>query len=83
MANKRDTVTYELREGNKIVYFGTSDDPERREQEHREAGKNFSKLKVTSRKMTEDSAKKKEAARLAIYRKNQGKNPKYNEDSDG
>jgi len=83
MANKRDTVTYELREATKIVYFGTTDDPKRREQEHREAGKNFSKLKVTSRKMTEDGAKKKEAARLAIYRKNQGKNPKYNEDSDG
>ena len=83
MANKRDTVTYELREGNKIVYLGTTNDPVQREQEHREAGKKFSKLKVTSRKMTDDGAKKKEAARLAIYRRNQGKNPKYNEDSDG
>ena len=40
-------------------------------------------MNVTSKKMTEDGAMKKEANRLETYRKNQGKNPMYNKDSDG
>ena len=80
---KHDTVTYELKEGNKVVYVGTTNDPERREQEHQESGKNFKKMTITSRRMTEDGAKKKEQERLETYRKNQGENPKYNKDSDG
>lgn len=80
---KRDTVTYELKKGNKVVYVGTTNDPERREREHRDSGKDFGHLKITSRKMTEKGAKKKEEERLATYRKNRGKNPKYNKDSDG
>lgn len=83
MPKKRDTVTYELKQGNKLVYVGTTNDPERREQEHRKAGKKFGNLAVTSKKMTEDGAMKKESERLSTYRKNQGKNPKYNKDSDG
>lgn len=83
MAKKRETVTYELKDGNKVLYVGTTNDPERREQEHKDDGKRFKKLNITSKKMTEDGAMKKEADRLAKYRKNQGKNPKYNEDSDG
>ncbi|WP_293654046.1 GIY-YIG nuclease family protein [Thiolapillus sp.] len=83
MAKKQDTVTYELKQGNKVVYVGTTNDPERREQQHREDGKKFGHMNVTSRRMTEDGAKKKETDRLATYRKNQGRNPKYNKDSDG
>ena len=83
MTEKRDTVTYELKCGNKVVYVGTTNDPERREAEHERQGKNFTKLNVTSRKMTDTGAKKKEAERLKTYRKNQGKNPLYNEDPDG
>jgi predicted GIY-YIG superfamily endonuclease len=83
MTKKRETVTYELKNGNEVVYVGTTNDPERREQEHRDAGKKFGGMNVTSKKMTDDGAKKKEAERLATYRKNQGKNPKYNKDSDG
>lgn len=83
MPKKRDTVTYELKKGNEVVYVGTTNDPDRREQEHRDAGKKFGHMNVTSKKMTEDGAMKKEEDRLAIYRKNQGKNPKYNKDSDG
>ena len=78
MAKKQDTVTYELKDGNKVVYVGTTNDPERREQEHKDEGKRFGHMNVTSRRMTEDGATKKEADRLATYRKNQGKNPKYN-----
>ncbi len=83
MPKKHDTVTYELKKGNKVVYVGTTNDPERREQEHKEAGKQFGHMNITSRHMTEDGAKKKEQERLKTYRKNQGENPKYNKDADG
>lgn len=84
MGKKRDTVTYDLKDGIKIVYRGTTDDPERRSEEHKEDGKKFTKLTVTSRKMTEDGAKQKETEALERYRKSHGgKNPKYNKDSDG
>jgi len=83
MAKERDTVTYELKNGNKVVYVGTTNDPEQREEEHRAAGKKFGHMNVTSRRMTDEGAKKKEAERLETYRKNQGDNPKYNKNSDG
>ena len=68
MAKKRATLTYDLKAGNKIVYRGTTNDPERREQEHRDEGKRFSKMDITSRRMTEDGAKQKEAEALKTYR---------------
>ncbi len=84
MAKKRDTVTYELKDGKKVVYRGTTNNPEKREAEHKSSGKHFSKMTVTSRKMTADGAKKKESKSLETYRKShKGKNPKYNKDSDG
>jgi len=84
MGKKRDTVTYDLKDGKKIVYRGTTNDPDRREREHSGEGKKFTKMTVTSRKMTEEGAKNKEADNLETYRKgHEGKNPKYNKDSDG
>lgn len=84
MTKKRDTVTYDLKNGPKIVYRGTTNDPERRESEHKADGKKFTKMVITSRKMTEDGAKQKESEALEIYRRNHGgKNPKYNKDTDG
>ena len=83
MATQRDTVTYELKDGNRVVYVGTTNDPERREAEHKNNGKEFTNMTITSVKMSDDSAKKRESERLATYRRNQGKNPKYNKDSDG
>lgn len=42
-------------------------------------GKKFDRLKVTSRRMTEEGAKKKEAENLDKYRAGHGgKNPPYN-----
>ena len=41
MARQRRTQTYALYDGNKKVYIGTTDNLERREQEHRDAGKRF------------------------------------------
>ena len=83
MSKKHDTITYELKAGKKVVYVGTTNDPERREVEHRESGKRFSHMNITSRRMTDDGAKQKEIERLKTYRKNQGKSPKYNKDFDG
>lgn len=84
MAKKRGTQTYRLKEGKKTVYIGTTNDSERREEEHREEGKKFTKLEPTSRKMTENGAKQKEADQLQVFRKGHGgENPKYNKDSDG
>ncbi len=83
MSKKFDTVTYELKSGNKVLYVGTTNNPERREQEHRDSGKSFSHMNITSRSMTEEGAMKKETTRLKTYRRNQGRNPLYNKDSDG
>lgn len=80
----RDTVTYDLKRAGRIVYRGTTDDPERRAQEHKDDGKRFTGMKITSRKMTEDGAQKKESEALETYRKGHGgKNPLYNKDDDG
>ncbi len=84
MTKKRDTVIYELKKGNEVVYVGTTNNADRRKQEHVDLAKNFDSMKVTSRNMTADGAKEKERERLATYRQNhQGKNPKYNKDDDG
>jgi predicted GIY-YIG superfamily endonuclease len=66
------------------VYKGTTNDPERREQQHREEGKRFTKLSPSSRKMTADGAKNKEEQQLKQFRRTHGgRNPQYNKDSDG
>jgi predicted GIY-YIG superfamily endonuclease len=59
MAKKRDTMTYELKDGKKVVYRGTTNDLERRAQEHKDTGKKFTNIVKTSPKMTENGAKKK------------------------
>jgi len=81
---KMDTVTYDLKRGRKVVYRGTTNDPDQRESQHRADGKRFTKMTITSRKMTEDGAKKKESEALQKYRRSHGgKTPPYNKDSDG
>ena len=84
MSNKRNTVTYDLKQEREVVYKGTTKNPERREEQHREEGKRFSHLQITSHKMTEQEAKQKEKRDLQQYRQShRGKNPKYNKDIDG
>ena len=81
---KRDTYNYNLKKGNKVVYKGITNDPERREEEHRESGKKFDVMELVGRAKTEDSAKQEEARQLEIYRNNHnGKNPKYNKTDNG
>ena len=84
MTKPRNTVNYELKDGKKVVYIGSTNNPERREKEHQGENKNFTHMNIISRQMTKDGAKAKEEERLATYRKGHGgKNPKYNKDSDG
>lgn len=84
MGNARDTVTYDLVKDRKVVYRGTTNDPARREAQHQGEGKNFNSMRITSRRMTEEGAKQKEAENLERYRRgHSGKNPRYNKDSDG
>ena len=84
MVKKRDTVTYDLKKGREVVYRGTTNNPERREREHRDDGLDFDRLVPTSRRMTPDGAKNREAESLDRYRHNHGgRNPRYNKDDDG
>lgn len=81
----KDTYLYCLKKGNKIVYIGITNDPERRADEHRGEEKDFDKLVlIYSSPMTRSDARQKEAEALAIYRRNHGGcNPRYNQDQDG
>ena len=84
MGRKRNTQTYALYDGRKKVYIGTTNDLERREEEHRNENKRFTRIQPTSRRMTEEGSMKKEAEQLSTYRQShQGHNPRYNKDSDG
>ncbi len=80
----RDTRTYDLKQGKKIVYRGESNDLEQREEEHKREGMDFSHIKPTSRRLTKEGALRKEKENLQTYRKGHGgKNPLYNKDDDG
>jgi len=82
--SERDTYNYNLKQGKKIVYKGTTNDLEKREIEHKASGKKFASIQKVGRVKTEDSAKKEEANQLATYRKNHGgNNPKYNKTNNG
>ncbi len=71
--------TYALWDKGKKVYIGVSEDPEARAKEHREEGKRFDRVEVTSRPMKTENAEKREEEQLAAYRRGHaGKNPKYN-----
>ena len=84
MPKKRDTLTYDLKKGHKVVYRGTTNDPERREREHRNDGLDFDRLVTTSRRMTPQGAKDHETDNLERYRRSHGgRNPRYNKDKDG
>lgn len=79
-SKNRDTFTYELKQGNKIVYIAETNDIEATEQRHKDYGKKFTKIVKTSNKMTKNSAQQRETENLERYRRNhKNKNTKYNE----
>jgi predicted GIY-YIG superfamily endonuclease len=76
---KRDTFRYKLLDDGRVVYYGITDDPERRREEHKEDGKDFDSMNITRPVVTEKSAEKWEEERLEDYRKrHSGRNPRYN-----
>ncbi|MDA7956057.1 MAG: GIY-YIG nuclease family protein [Gammaproteobacteria bacterium] len=76
-----DTVAYQLKDGNAIVYIGITNDPEGREKAHRKDRKKFTRMEI-SRRMTRSGAQRLEEKMLADYRRSHGgKNPKYNKTS--
>ncbi len=53
--NGKKSVTHELNDANKVVYLGITNNPEPREQQHRNDGKKFGHLNFTSRCMPKSS----------------------------
>ena len=77
-------MTYGLKRDRRVVYHGMTNDPARSENEHRAGGKQFDRLVVTSLRMTEERARKRESQHLQTYRRGYGgKNPLYNDPHDG
>jgi len=78
---KRDTYLYSLKDGNRIVYIGQSQNPPEREQEHRSSEKKFTKMDVRPIPMSEKTALKREEEWIESYKSSHdGKPPKYNKD---
>ena len=74
---KQDTIVYTLRKGRDVVYKGITNNLGRRLKEHLAAGKKFTSVTKT-RKMSRESAKKREKKQIKNYKRNKGKPPKYN-----
>ena len=75
----RDTVHYELKKGQKVVYRGITNDPDRRVVEHQNDGKRFSHLTVVSSPRSRARAEREETERIQKYQQtHNGKGPKYN-----
>jgi hypothetical protein len=76
---KRTHLNYDLKDGRKIVYRGTTNDIERRMAEHERAGKRFTHAVVQGARKTPAGARSEERASLARYRRShRGANPRYN-----
>ena len=54
--SNRNTYKYRLKDGNEIVYYGITNDLERREQEHRSEGMNFTSMEKIGNVTTRDAA---------------------------
>lgn len=79
----RDTTRYELRDGNRVVYVGITNDPERRAQEHA-ADKDFTRMVTVGPKVTRTTAERWEEERIDTYKQNhKGERPKYNQNDTG
>lgn len=84
MAQNRDTSKYVLRQGNKIVYVGITNDLERRTAEHEREGMKFTAVDKIGRQTTREAAEDWETARIHQYQENHGgETPMYNQNSSG
>lgn len=84
MAQDRDTSKYVLRQGNKIVYVGITNDLDRRTKEHENEGMKFTAVDKIGRQTTREAAEKWESGRIHQYQENHGgATPKYNKNDSG
>ncbi len=84
MAQKRDTSKYVLRQGNKVVYVGITNDLERRTAEHEREGMRFTAVDKIGRQTTREAAEEWETARINQYQENHGgETPMYNQNTSG
>jgi len=74
---KQDTVNYTLRKGRKTVYKGITNDLDRRLKKHKRDGKKFTSV-AKSRKVSRETARKREKAGIKGYKQNTGKKPRLN-----
>lgn len=81
---KRDTHLYKLTgKRGETLYYGTTNDPFRRENEHRKT-KPFSKLvQISKAVMTKANAEKRERSLIRNHKKKTGSTPKLNISSTG
>ena len=83
-AGKKIQYAIKSSKGN-TKYIGTTNNPLRRASEHAKSGKlgPRDKLVVQTRAVSQKSAEKVERAKLASFRKRNGRNPKHNTTNDG
>ena len=76
---KRNIYPYVLKDERKIVYIGITNDPRRREQEHKAEGKKFTRM-ILDFPCSEGTAQKHEQEKTERYkRSHKGNKPKYND----
>ena len=80
MPRPRDTHRYELWQGHRKVYIGITNDPGRREGEHRAGGVDFDRMEIVGPAVTRDSALDWEQDALDTYMQGHGgETPEYND----
>lgn len=79
MCKPRNKWLYELKDGNEIVQYGLTNDPDRRAIEHANSGKRFTHINVISPAVTRESAERREKEEIQRYqRQHGGRPPRYN-----
>lgn len=81
--SKRDTYKYELKNGNKVLYIGITNDPLRREQEHRQ-NKDYGHMNIIGKRTTREAAENWERKRIDTYMQSHDNNtPPLNKNKSG
>ena len=76
---KRNHYRYKLNHGRKVVYYGITNDPQRRESEHEMEGKRFDNMIIVGSAVKKDTALNWEQNKVASYKRNHcGRKPRYN-----
>ena len=79
MVRKRDTYVYELKDSHTIVYYGISNEPRERLEQHERSKKKFTHMRVITGSMHRENAEKKETELIQRYQhQHNGIPPKYN-----